>query len=68
MLRRNCAVHLLVDDNGVGFNARALATAADGNRSLGLSGMRERAALLGGRLSIESSPGDGTRIAATIPG
>lgn len=62
------AVHLLVHDNGVGFNARTLATAVDGNRSLGLLGMQERAALLGGRLSIQSNPGDGTRITATIPG
>src|SRR5215208_6241187 len=33
----------------------------------GLPGMRERAQLLGGRLLVESAPGAGTRIAATLP-
>ena len=29
--------------------------------------MRERAALLGGELSVESAPGSGTRISVTVP-
>jgi signal transduction histidine kinase len=35
--------------------------------SLGLSGMRERVALLGGRLRVESAPDKGTTLAAEIP-
>jgi len=34
---------------------------------LGLLGMRERAALLGGRIDIASAPGEGTRVHVTIP-
>jgi signal transduction histidine kinase len=36
-------------------------------RSLGLVAIRERAALLGGDVSIESSPGRGTRVIVRIP-
>ena len=34
---------------------------------MGLSGMRERAAMLGGTLAIETSPGNGFTIEARIP-
>ncbi|MEO8027884.1 MAG: GAF domain-containing sensor histidine kinase, partial [Bryobacteraceae bacterium] len=60
---------LVVDDNGVGFNvAEALAK----RESFGLSGMRERVALLGGRFDVQSSPNGtkrerGTRIAIELP-
>jgi signal transduction histidine kinase len=47
-----------VRDDGVG-GARA-----DGN---GLLGLNDRVAAMGGRLDIESPPGDGTRIDATLP-
>jgi signal transduction histidine kinase len=47
-----------VRDDGVG-GARA-----DGT---GLLGLNDRVAALGGQLEIESPPGDGTRIAATLP-
>jgi PAS domain S-box-containing protein len=53
-----------VADGGAGFNANA-ALAAGG--STGLPGMRERATLLGGRWSVESAPGAGTRVAAEFP-
>jgi signal transduction histidine kinase len=50
-----------VEDHGTGFDTEEERTAAS---TSGLSGMRERAALLGGRLTIESRPGAGTRIRA----
>jgi signal transduction histidine kinase len=59
------AVVLKVSDNGRGIDPRRVQQAADGH--IGLSGMRERAALLGGRLSIDSAVGRGTRISAWIP-
>jgi len=34
---------------------------------LGLLGIRERVELLGGRVTIESAPGRGTRVAVTVP-
>jgi PAS domain S-box-containing protein len=55
---------LEVADEGVGFDAAVVA--ADG-RSTGLSGMQERATLLGGRLRAESAPGLGTRVLAELP-
>jgi len=53
-----------IADDGVGFNLAAVQAAG---RTSGLSGMAERAALLGGQLSIESEPGAGTRITARLP-
>jgi len=54
-------LHILVEDHGKGFDPSSMAG------SSGLSGMRERAALLDGRLTIVSFPGRGTRIAAEFP-
>jgi signal transduction histidine kinase len=54
-------VCLEVADDGVGFD---LERAGAG---LGLSGMRERAARLGGRLTVESAPGAGTRVRVEVP-
>jgi PAS domain S-box-containing protein len=53
-----------IEDKGRGFDAEAALAA--GNSS-GLSGMRERAGLLGGRLTIESSRGGGATLTAELP-
>jgi PAS domain S-box-containing protein len=58
------ALGLAIEDKGAGFDA---ASAPEPQRSSGLVGMRERAALLGGRLAVESAPGAGTRIVAELP-
>jgi len=54
-------VHLSVRDDGAGFDPDARA------EGFGLLGMRERVALLGGELHIESAPGSGTLVRADIP-
>jgi signal transduction histidine kinase len=58
------ALLLEVEDDGVGFDARAR-----GLRStrLGLTSMEERARRVGGRLRIESTPGEGTRVRLEVP-
>jgi signal transduction histidine kinase len=57
-------LELNVEDNGVGFEVdRAVAQP----KSFGLKGMRERVALLGGRLEIRSSPGHGATVAVRLP-
>ncbi len=57
-------VALQVVDQGAGFDAAAaLRTAA----TSGVAGMRERAVLLGGQLTVESAPGKGTRVSAELP-
>ena len=54
---------LLIRDNGQGFDSANPSF----SKSLGLLGMRERAAMLGGQLKITSAPGQGTSVAAWIP-
>jgi PAS domain S-box-containing protein len=54
---------LLIHDNGRGFDQVDPSL----SHSLGLLGMRERAAVLGGQVDISSSPGKGTTVAAWIP-
>ena len=56
------AIRIEVRDDGVGFRVDAI----DESR-FRLSGVRERVRLFGGRLSIDSAPGNGTRIAAELP-
>jgi signal transduction histidine kinase len=55
-------VALTVTDNGCGFDPRRL-----GNDRLGLAGISERVRLLGGAVEIETSPGTGTIVRATLP-
>ena len=57
----NGRCRLLVEDDGIGFEAPAADAAGGGHIGLGL--LRDRAAELGGRLQIESEPGEGTRVA-----
>lgn len=63
--QRGAAI-LIVEDDGRGFDAARLAADRD-ERCLGLFGMRERATLLGGSLTLESSPGGGTTVFAEVP-
>jgi signal transduction histidine kinase len=60
--RRPSSVAMVVEDDGGGFDPHA---ARDGG--LGLAGMRERVALVGGRLRVESAPGSGTTVAVEVP-
>ena len=54
---------LLVEDNGRGIGPEALID----KKSLGLLGMRERAAVLGGQVAIEPLQTKGTRVTARLP-
>lgn len=56
-------IHLEVEDDGRGISSDDLAK----TRSLGLKGMRERFAYLGGALEISSPPRGGTRLRARVP-
>jgi len=64
--RRDHHVMLIVEDDGVGFDPKEQAR-AEGAKGLGLIGMRERVALVGGSLEIESKPDEGTTIFARVP-
>jgi signal transduction histidine kinase len=58
-------LRLVVADDGAGFDAGAAERSSE--ESVGLLGMTERIALVGGQLSIESEPGHGTTIVALVP-
>ena len=60
------SARILVRDNGVGFDMDTVKNRA-GRVSLGLSGMAERAALLGGTVEVHSRPNYGTEVEAVIP-
>jgi signal transduction histidine kinase len=52
-----------VEDHGAGFDPSAVGV----GRSGGLAGLRERAALLNGHLTVETRPGRGVRLTAEVP-
>lgn len=58
------ALVLQILDEGVGFNPQEI---KEMRSATGLSGMTERAQLLGGELSIDSEPGEGTVIRLKLP-
>lgn len=59
--REPSGLHLRIEDHGPGFNPNRI------SESSGISGMRERAAILGGSLTVESSAQHGTRVSAFLP-
>jgi signal transduction histidine kinase len=62
--RVGASLQLMIEDDGGGFQDVA---SPETNGGLGLLGMRERLALIGGELEIETSNGIGTTIYARIP-
>ena len=62
LVRRDASATAVIEDDGQGFTS---ADEAEGG--IGLAGMRERLALLGGRLIIESDAATGTTVAAEVP-
>ena len=55
-----------IRDKGCGFELSDSEAAPDGGH-VGLAGMRERAELVGGSLTVETSPGNGTTVRARVP-
>ncbi len=64
--RSDGVLRLTIEDDGLGF-APTASGEPDRRGGLGLAGMRERLALIGGELELESSPGAGTTIFARVP-
>ena len=61
LVRRGGTVTAVIEDDGKGFDPAGVR-----EEGLGLVGMRERAALLDGRVAVESSPA-GTTLAVEVP-
>jgi signal transduction histidine kinase len=62
LTKKGDAVAAVIEDDGRGFDQEQI---ADGG--LGLVGMQERIALLGGRVAVESAEGRGTTVAVEVP-
>jgi PAS domain S-box-containing protein len=67
LVRSASAVTLTIEDDGAGFDPTRLPAPATAARGLGIHSMRERAAVHKGELTIDSTPGRGTRVAVEIP-
>ncbi|MBX5493210.1 MAG: HAMP domain-containing protein [Chloroflexi bacterium] len=66
VIHRPGTLELVVEDDGVGFDP-STPVCSGPHGGFGLAGMRERAALLGGQLRVDSAPGLGTRVAVQVP-
>jgi len=58
---------VMVRDDGVGFDVAAVESVYEQRGSLGMVNIRERAELLGGRLTLQSAPGQGTEVVLHVP-
>jgi signal transduction histidine kinase len=65
--KRWSSVVVIVEDDGRGFDVEHAMGSHLQDHNLGLHGMQERASLLGGTVTIESSLGSGTSVFAQIP-
>lgn len=64
---KDSSIVIEVEDDGKGFDVQAVSLRADRVHGLGLLGMKERVALLGGNMDIESRPGRGTHLTIIVP-
>ncbi len=60
-------LRIVVEDDGVGFDATLAGDPVSDGGGLGLFGARERLAYLGGTLAVDSTPGRGSRVVLTVP-
>jgi signal transduction histidine kinase len=65
--RINDALHLVIEDNGRGFDPGSVKWVEGQTRGLGLLSMKERASLSGGTFYLNSTPGKGTFIEVSWP-
>lgn len=60
-------IQVIVEDQGAGFDADRQSDSLAGGGHLGLWSIRERLGVIGGRLSVHSAPGRGTRVEMSVP-
>jgi signal transduction histidine kinase len=60
-------IRMRVEDDGLGFDPDKEVESRDPLTGYGLQGMRDRAEIIGGRLSIDSDPGRGTSVCLELP-
>lgn len=64
--RENGSLRCRIRDDGAGFDVRSAMAARVSGRGMGLTGIHERVAALGGSMHIESTPGQGTQLDVSI--
>ncbi|MBI4319835.1 MAG: sensor histidine kinase [Chloroflexi bacterium] len=67
LVRDESEVRAVLEDDGIGFDLAEATAHLETGRGLGLIGMRERALLLGGAVTIDSGPGRGTTLDVRLP-
>ena len=65
--RLKSSVKLKIEDDGIGFNLEEVEKLRKKEHGVGLLGMKERASLFKGTCTVESVPGEGTRVEVKIP-
>jgi ligand-binding sensor domain-containing protein/signal transduction histidine kinase len=60
-------LEMTIQDDGCGFDGQPHPQSSGPEGHFGLTGMRERAAEIGGTVAVDSSPGKGTRVTASVP-
>lgn len=63
----NNSIEICVEDNGSGFDAAEVLLQGNKNNCVGLFSIKQRIEYLGGRMIIDSRPGEGSRITLRIP-
>jgi two-component system sensor histidine kinase DegS len=63
----NTKIRIIVNDNGKGFDVPKNLSDMAKDGKLGLTGMQERAQLVGGNITIQSKSGEGTKITLEVP-
>jgi len=59
-------IQLVISDNGDGLDLEKVSTRSNGNRGFGLTGMQERARILGSKVVINSTSKQGTTVSVTL--
>ncbi len=67
IIRHSKGIRLVIEDNGKGITNQPSLVRATGKGGMGLPGMRDRASSIGGALTIDSSPNNGTLITVEVP-
>jgi signal transduction histidine kinase len=66
-LKRTKGIELSISDDGCGFDPAAVAAEPGALSGHGLRGMKDRALIAGGKLDVDSRPGNGTRVRLWMP-
>ena len=67
IIRHSNGIRLVIEDNGKGITNQPSLIRATGKGGMGLPGMRDRASSMGGVLTIDSTPNNGTLITVEVP-